>query len=110
MPLDDDGIRLHNDLLAGDPTATARIAQTYLPRLVNSLQRQFHNLPDPFLVEDAANRALLYYFRKPARYNPDRSTLFSFLRLVARSRLLHLLDSEKRHHPDNTVSLDVVEL
>lgn len=65
--LDDPG-HLHKQFLTGDPTAFARIAETLLRPLAQSLQRRFSAL-DPHLVETAVDDALLSYFQNP-RYSP----------------------------------------
>ena len=59
------GTALHRALLAGDETATSRIAELFLPLLVARLQREFAPRPDRHLLETAVHDALLSYFLHP---------------------------------------------
>lgn len=63
---------------------------------------------DPHLVEQAAADALLALWKTPHAYDPSRSTLLGYLRLIARRRLINAWEREK-HHRTN-VSLEPVEL
>lgn len=95
---------LHRLLLNGDPTASARIVERYLDRLIERLSARFPNVPD--LVEDAVSQALTAYVMNPQIYNPNLSPLFSFLFMAAKRDLLNLLAAEKRRLKHEVVELE----
>ncbi|HZU05403.1 MAG TPA: sigma factor [Chloroflexota bacterium] len=86
---------LHARLLAGDPTAPADLAETYLPRLVARLGRYYKNV-DPQLLESAAIDAVLDLAMHPHRYDPARGRLESYLFMAARRDLLNALQRTQR--------------
>ncbi|MBK7893319.1 MAG: hypothetical protein IPJ90_00115 [Anaerolineaceae bacterium] len=74
----------HKEILNGEsPTAFAQLAELALPHLVHFLQQEFHQA-EPHLHETAAIDALLTYHHAPQKYNPDKLTLFAYLRMAAR--------------------------
>jgi RNA polymerase sigma-70 factor, ECF subfamily len=86
---------LHERLLAGDELATAQIAETFIPVLLKALEAIFPRLSDPHLATTAVNDALINYFKRPEQFDPNRSTLFKYLRMSARSDLLNSLRRKK---------------
>ncbi|HYP25165.1 MAG TPA: hypothetical protein VE262_00480 [Blastocatellia bacterium] len=101
------GERLHQRLLPGSSlTVTSEIAELFLPKLIKSLASEFKDVGDPHLVDMASADALMYYFEHPAKFDPSRSGLFTYLRLLARSRLLNSLGQQK----DSEARKKVVEL
>jgi len=74
--------RFHND----DMTAREELTRLLLPRLVSHLARRRTDLDDA-VIQEAAEDALLAYFRRPSDYDPQRSPLESFLRLAALNNL-----------------------
>lgn len=91
------GSQLHERLIAGDPTASAEIAELFLPAITKRLEGAFKNLGDPHAVNTAAIDALISYFDAPAKYDSTRSQLLSYLTMSARGDLLNALKTEKRH-------------
>jgi len=90
------GEHFHRRLLSGsDLTVSSEAAEEYLPALVRRLKRNFPMLPDPHLVETAANDALLDLIDHPERFEPSRSSLFTYLYWRARSYLLNSLGRGK---------------
>ncbi|MDB5308364.1 MAG: hypothetical protein JWO38_2566 [Gemmataceae bacterium] len=85
--------RLH----AGDPTAPAEFAAAVLDPLVEYLRDASPEADDHARVT-AAEDAVLSVIRHPARFDPARSDLPTFLRMAARGDLANLLDGERRHH------------
>ena len=86
------GLHLHQQLLAGDPTATARIAEAFLPYVEQRLRRQFPPLDDPHMIQTAMVDALQNYFQRPAQFDPDQvKSASSYLYMSARGDLLNAL-------------------
>jgi hypothetical protein len=89
---------LHARLLAGDPTAPACLAETYLTRLAAELAMAYPHLRDDHLLHDAAADALLNYGQRPGSFDPAKAKggLFAYLLLSARGDLKNALDKGKR--------------
>jgi len=102
------GATLHARLVAGSSlTVTSEIAEVFTPILCKSLYREFFNIGDLNMIDTAVTDALVGYFAHPERYEPTRSSLFTYLRLRAGSNLLNLLSSEQRHHaPKDSVEVE----
>ena len=96
VDLKESGEILHRRLLANDPFASAEIAETFLKPLVRALHGGFHALPDPHLVESAAEDSLLSYLKEPSKFDPSRSSLLGYLSMDARGDLRNLLAKERR--------------
>ncbi len=91
------GAELHARLLAGaSMTITSEIADVFLPAVTRSLRGEFPTLSDQHLVDTAVEDALIEYFNHPARFDPQRAGLLTYLRWRARSRLLNLLAGQKK--------------
>jgi RNA polymerase sigma-70 factor, ECF subfamily len=102
------GAELHARLLTGaSATVTSEIAEVFLPAVSRSLRGEFRNLGDPHLTDIATADALLAYFDDPARFDPHRAGLFTYLRWRARSRLLNLLAGQNNSPaPDEAVEVE----
>ncbi len=102
---------MHACLLSGTSvTVTSEIAETFLSPVANSLRKDFPSLGDPHLIETAVEDALIAYFGNPARFDPRRAGLFTYLRQLAKSRLLNLLAREKNlSAPEKVVELEALE-
>jgi hypothetical protein len=91
------GERLHRELLGGDALAFSKIAELFLPRLVEALSRKFHNISDPHLPNHAVADALLTYLTAPHKFDPARGKLFTYLWVAAQSDLLNHIEAERKH-------------
>lgn len=102
---------MHARLLGGTSmTVTSEIAETFLSPVTNSLRKDFPSLGDPHLIETAVEDALIAYIGSPARFDPRRAGLFTYLRQLARSRLLNLLARQKNlSATEKVVELEAVE-
>ena len=67
----------------GDPIAFAELAEELYDSLVQDVRRRAGSCTDPMLVEEAVGQALLDYYDKPARYDPNRMNLHSYLVMAA---------------------------
>ncbi len=91
---DDPGQTWHEQFLAGDPTAFARIAERYLVALVERLSPAQPKV-DPQLVEMAVEDALLDYYSHAARFDPAPSRFPNYLFMIALRDLLNALKFKK---------------
>ena len=94
-PLEAAGRALHQHLLDGDVTATAEIAELFMPIIIGKLRRGYPSLDDPHLIDTAVEDALMNYFARPEQYDPARLSLAGYLRMSANGDLLNLLKREK---------------
>lgn len=99
---------LHARLLAGDPTAPADVAKTFLEYLVRSLTAKYHP-PDDTTAMDAATDAIMNYVKNPQSYSPSRAALSTFLYMSAEGDLLNALKSREIRRQKETPT-DFVEL
>lgn len=89
-------IQKHQEILNEDsPTAFAQLSELALPFLISALQQEFRQI-EPHLHETAAIDSLLTYHQTPQKYNPDKLSLFAYLRMSARHDLLNALDKQNR--------------
>lgn len=93
--LDEAGLLLHERLLVGDELATAEISELFLPLLVRSLTGKYPSIRDPHLLNTAVEDALLSYFSKPSKFEPNKLRLFAYLRMSAEGDLLNSLRKPK---------------
>lgn len=102
------GEELHERLLAGtSATVTSEIAKVFLPPVASSLRKRFHDLSDEHLVDTAVEDALISYFNHPARFDPRRAGLATYLYWRARSLLLNLIAKRKNlFESEKVVELD----
>lgn len=105
LPEASDATILHGRLLAGDPTATAMIAERYLEPLTHRLLQARRDVSDTQLVQDAVIEALMDYLRHPGRYEPERASLETYLFMAAKADLKNALAKERRHSL-RAISLD----
>lgn len=100
MPPDSDvadiSVILHHRLIDGDPTASAKIAESFLPILAKYLCSLIPADGNCHVAETAAADALLDYFEHPEKYDPTKLPLLNYLRMLARGDLLNYLQHEKR--------------
>jgi RNA polymerase sigma-70 factor (ECF subfamily) len=105
------GEEMHARLLGGaSMTVTSEIAEIFLSPVANSLRKEFPSLGDHQLIDMAVGDALIEYFGNPARFDPRRAGLSTYLRWLAKSRLLNLLAREKNlSAPEKFVELEAAE-
>ncbi len=72
---------------AGSPTASRRLIDACLLRLVPILRRRFSVLPLE-TINDAAYDALIELTRNPDRYQPQKGSLLTFLILIGNNKLI----------------------
>jgi len=87
---------IHQRLLQGDKTASESLVRECLFPLVRVLRRRHLAVPRDMLT-DAACDSLLALIQSPHRFDPLRSSLMTFLTLVADRRLVDHLRVAGRH-------------
>ncbi len=100
---------LHERLLRRDPTAPSELAERCLAPLVDALRRSFVSSVDQVMLEDAAIEMILKLGERPEKYDPERGSLASYLRMAARRDVLNDLESERRRNR-HLAPLEDVEL
>jgi len=109
MPIDDEWCRrIHERLLAGDPTATAELAETVGDVVFQKLQMK-HPGRDPELVRDAAWDAIRGYMERPAAFDPSQRGLLGYLDMAAEGDLRNALAKVRRRRRREDL-VDPVEL
>lgn len=89
-------IQKHQQILNQDsPTAFAQLSELALPHLIEFLQHEFRQA-EVHLHETAAIDSLLTYHDAPQKYDPDKLSLFAYLRMAARHDLLNAIDHSNR--------------
>jgi RNA polymerase sigma factor (sigma-70 family) len=98
-------LQKHQQILNRDsPTAFAQLAELALPHLVTFLHAEFHQV-ELHLHETAVIDCLLNYQAAPEKYDPEKLSLFAYLRMAARHDLLNAIDrSNRRKRP--LISID----
>jgi hypothetical protein len=86
---------LHDRLLKGDPTASARIFEALLEPLVDRLEFKWPRLDRRDIEEQAAD-SLISYITSPHRYDPSRASLLTYLTLDADGDLKNAYRSPRR--------------
>lgn len=95
--------RIHQHILQQNTTAFAELCELALPHLVVFLRQRFPQ-SDKHLCEATAVDCLMQYYGRPAQYNPDKLSLFSYLRMAARNDMLNAL---ARYSRDQTHLQDI---
>jgi RNA polymerase sigma-70 factor, ECF subfamily len=101
------GVRLHQELLAGNLTATARIAEAFCQAVEARLLLRFPSLSDPHLVPTAVTDAFLNYFRKPTQFDANQLSLPAYLYMSARGDLLNALEAGRVRGREISLTQDV---
>lgn len=100
-------LRLHEELLAGDPTAPSRIAQEVLEPLVRRVAASVARA-DGADIRSACCQTLARYLCNPETYDPERGSLLPWLALDARGDVLNEVVSARARR--ETVDVAVVEV
>lgn len=103
---------IHGRHLAGDPTASADLFRTVHRAVGATIYRQHRSMGlswDDAL--DLSTDAIVAYLSAPARYDPTRSSLATYLVMIARGDALNLVTSRtnKKKSHSRFVELTVVE-
>lgn len=98
QPTPEDLLRLHAQLIAGGPSAGARLCEAVFDELIARVCRD-HARIDEHLCQEAAGDALLSLLRRPDSFDPELAPggLMGFLRRAARCDLFNRLRREQRH-------------
>ncbi len=106
MAFDHDQVRaLHARLVAGDPVASAELAEIVLPEVAARLARRWPRARSTDQVHDAIVEVFVQYVRSPTRYDPARSTLVGWLQMQAHADLTNDYRSPTRSFHQQRVTL-----
>jgi DNA-directed RNA polymerase specialized sigma24 family protein len=87
--------RQHRLVVQNRITAFAELCEIALPHISYYLQTQFPQF-DPHMHHMVAADALLAYQKRPSQYDPEKLSLFAFLRMAARRDFLNAIDKKRR--------------
>jgi RNA polymerase sigma-70 factor (ECF subfamily) len=76
-------VQIYRRLLAGEPDAPSDMIELFLEPLARALRARFPNVPDPNLVTDTVEDTLFNFVQQPARYQPEKGTLWNYLYMDA---------------------------
>jgi len=85
----------HGRILQEDVTAFAELSEHALPHLTRFLQQQFPN-QESHQIEITTIDTLMAYLALPDKYDPEKLSLFAYLRMAARGDMLNAIDKEMR--------------
>lgn len=90
---------LHELILQKDDLAFAKLFDLYGEPISKYLSTHFSRFArqDERYVYEAVSDAFLDYYENPSAYDPDKSSLKSFLGLIAKRDLINLIEKEKKH-------------
>lgn len=88
---------LHRRLRAGDPIASAELAELAIHPLAQELRVGRARARDETFAIDAATDAVLDLAKRPDSYDPAVMAVWSYLCMAARRNLANLLLKERRH-------------
>lgn len=89
-------LAIDHRLRAGDPVASADLAEACFRPLVRWLQRAFPGVDDHSFYDDAATEAILNYAERPEIFDAARNSLSGFLRMSAAGDLRNCLSRQRR--------------
>lgn len=90
-------ISFHQRILAcSDPIAFAELADALYSSLVQLVCKRAGMHADQMLVEEAVGQALLDYHDRPGNYDPERTSLRSYLVMAAYRDFLNAVAKERR--------------
>ena len=104
----DELLRIHERLVACDPTAPADLAQMVLDPLLFSVRQKFSSV-DATLLHDSVVDAVLNYAERPTQYDPSKMGLMGYLAMSAKGDVLNALAALRRRSVREQ-SLDDVEV
>jgi RNA polymerase sigma-70 factor, ECF subfamily len=101
--------RIHQRLLAGDPTASEEVAARHLDPVRRHVRaRAFrHGITDNDLINDAAVDAVFEYIRHPEKFDPSKSRLIGYLKRAAERDLINAVQKNRRHRRGEVLMGDV---
>lgn len=97
VPLANELTHLHGSVVRCDPAAADRFAEAVVPIVLARLSVRFPRV-DPSARLQAVHDAVLWYLRRPDRYQVERARLDVFLGHVAECRLKDRLRHDARTH------------
>jgi RNA polymerase sigma-70 factor (ECF subfamily) len=86
---------VYRRLLAGEPDAPADLYALFLDPLVAALAGKYPFPSDPDLVHDMVTDAITRLVKEPARYRPERGSLWSYLYMDANGDIKNALSRQR---------------
>jgi RNA polymerase sigma-70 factor, ECF subfamily len=88
-------LTLHEKIVSGDSLAPGMLAELLVPRIVRSLRRKYHAIPDQHLIDTAVADAMLTYLKAPQKFDKNRGGLIGYMWMAAEGDLLNSLKQMK---------------
>lgn len=101
---------LHDRLLSGDRTVSARLAELLLPLVERRIGSLRTSVDDPGEVTSHVGLVIAGYLSRPERYDPARGGLVTYLAMAVRGDILNELDARRRRRTHEVPSDWPVEL
>src|SRR5262249_2403016 len=109
LPSREEEAVLYRRLVERDPTAPSDLAERYFEPLFPCLRANNDPHVADDLLQEAAGDALLPLMKHPEKFDPNKKSLWGFLRMAAQGDSKNLLARERRRHRKQS-SLDDVQL
>jgi hypothetical protein len=98
--------RIHERLLAEDPTATAELAENVGDIVFDKLSKKYPRR-DPDMIRDAAWDAILAYMQRPVAFDPDKRSLIGYLVMSADGDLRNAIAKVRRRREDLVADVEL---
>jgi len=105
----DQGLALHELLLAGDSLALPKLYDVYGENIINVLRADFSDLAqrDESLLFEAVNEAFIGYNKNPHTFDRSKNTLKNFLIMAAKRDLVNIIARNKNYQEKIKLPKDV---
>lgn len=102
-------MKLHLAILNGEDIALSKLYDVYSEKIAKYFEFKFSTVSqkDNDFISIALNDAFLGYYSKPDTFNPERSSLYDFLKLATKRDLLNVMKKEEKHISGKNLIEDV---
>lgn len=95
-------LEIHTRLLAGDETAREDLAREVWDALIRTLRTRNRSLARTDYIDIGAADAFMGYIRNPAKYDPEKSNLLTYLVNSATGDFRNEMARDRRHRQRET--------